>query len=37
MIDRGVREPGREAWYAFLLETSHGKFLSIRGSEDPQP
>lgn len=33
----GVREPGREAWYPFLLETSHGKFRPIRGLADPHP
>lgn len=33
----GVREPGREAWYPFLLERSHGEFQSIRGSAEPQP
>ncbi len=33
----GAREPGREAWYPFLLETADGKFRSIRDSADPRP
>ena len=33
----GAREPGRKAWYPFLLETADGKFRSIRDSADPRP
>jgi hypothetical protein len=33
----GAREPGREAWYPFLLETADGTFRSIRDSAGRGP